>query len=148
MKLKMNTHRARKLRTTPNAAEQALWSTLKSRQLDDHKFTRQFPLGPYFADFACREHFLVVELDGSQHQDNTEYDHERDQYMLQSGYSVLRVPSASALNNLSGLCDTILAVLEGRMEDHVEAPDMKFMRSNATPSRRGFSSRSSIKRNQ
>jgi very-short-patch-repair endonuclease len=70
------------LRSTPNAAEQALWSALKARQLAGHKFTRQFPIGPYVADFACREAFLVIELDGSQHQDNADYDQRRDVYML------------------------------------------------------------------
>jgi very-short-patch-repair endonuclease len=143
-----STTRARTLRTTPNAAEQALWSALKSKQLCGHKFTRQFPLGPYFADFACRSQLLIIELDGSQHQDNADYDQRRDEYMLQSGYSVLRVPSASALNNLGGLCDTILAALEGRLDDRVEAADLRFMKSSATPSRRGLSSRSSIKRDK
>ena len=49
------TNRARSLRKADNDAEQALWSALKNRQLNGAKFTRQFPIGPYFADFACRE---------------------------------------------------------------------------------------------
>jgi very-short-patch-repair endonuclease len=60
------TRRARLLRKADNDAEKALWSTLQNRQLNGAKFTRQFSIGPYFADFACREEHLVVELDGSQ----------------------------------------------------------------------------------
>jgi very-short-patch-repair endonuclease len=117
--------------------EQALWSVLKARQLAGHKFTRQFPIGPYVADFACREAFLVIELDGSQHQDNADYDQRRDVYMLQNGYSVLRVPSASALNGLNGLCETILAALDGRIVQDVAAPDLTFKHSNETRRPRG-----------
>jgi very-short-patch-repair endonuclease len=125
------------LRSTPNAAEQVLWSALKARQLAGFKFTRQFPIGPYVADFVCREVFLVIELDGSQHQDNAEYDQRRDAFMLRCGYSVLRVPSTSALNNLSGLCETILAVLDRRIVEDVVAPDLVFRRSGEVRSPRG-----------
>ena len=140
------TQRARVLRSTPNTPEQALWSALKGRQLGGFKFTRQFPLGPYIADFVCREKCLVIELDGSQHHDNADHDRNRDLYMLQNGYSVLRVPSATALNNLVGLCETILAALDDRMEGEIDAPDLRFRRSGATPVHRGDASRSALKR--
>jgi very-short-patch-repair endonuclease len=49
------TARARQLRAADNEAESALWSDLRSRRLNGLKFVRQFPIGPYFADFACPE---------------------------------------------------------------------------------------------
>ena len=131
------TRRARTLRSTPNVAEQILWTALKGRQLAGFKFTRQFPIGPYVADVVCRSHFLVIELDGSQHQASLTYDQARDAFMLSAGYSVLRVPSATALSNLGGLCDTILAVLEQRIAEDVDAPDLMFRKSSATPRPRG-----------
>ncbi len=126
------TLRARKLRQTANPAEQWLWAVLKQRQLGDYKFTRQFPVGPYFADFACRERFFLIEIDGSQHIDSS-YDRHRDSYLLNEGYSIFRVPSLVVLQAREAVCWSILAALEGRMEDFVEAPDLRFARSAAVP---------------
>ncbi len=64
---KTGTIRARTLRQADNDAEAMMWSALKAKRLGGHKFVRQFPIGPYFADFLCRKHRLVVEIDGSQH---------------------------------------------------------------------------------
>ena len=140
-----DTIRARELRLTPKPAEQSLWSVLKARQLGGWKFTRQMPIGPYFADFVCRERCVVIEVDGSQHLERAAYDRSRDEYMLAAGYSVYRVPMNSVLNERAAVCDSILAVLENRIEDFVEAPDLKFQRSFAVPVRRSFSSRNAIR---
>ena len=137
----MTLQRARQLRQTTNPGEQSLWSILKARQLGGWKFTRQMPIGPYIADFVCRERSVIVEVDGSQHLERAAYDRARDEHMLAAGYSVYRVPVNSVLNEREAVCESILAVLEGRIEDFVEAPDLKFTRSFAKPMRRGFSSR-------
>jgi very-short-patch-repair endonuclease len=126
------TLRARTLRQTANPAEQCLWNALKARQLGGYKFTRQFPVGSYFEDFACREHMLLVELDGSQHV-GSGYDKRRDAHLLNEGYSVLRVPSVTVLQAREAVCESILAALEGRMEDLIEAPDLSFVRSHMMP---------------
>ena len=49
------TKRARELRKVDNEAEDILWHELRGRRLNGHKFVRQMPIGPYFADLACRE---------------------------------------------------------------------------------------------
>lgn len=139
------TIRARELRQTANPAEQSLWSVLKARQLDNWKFTRQMPIGPYFADFVCRERCIVIEVDGNQHLERASHDRARDEYLMAAGYSVFRVPSGSVLNDRGAVCDSILAVLENRIEDFVEAPDLKFTRSFAAPVRRGFNSHNNIR---
>ena len=139
--LNPRTQRARALRQAANPAERAMWAALKSRQLDGYTFTRQLPIGPYYADFVCRARNMVIELDGSQHQEQAAYDRARDEYMMAAGYSVFRVPSASILKDRAAVCDTILAVLENRIEDFVEAHDLRFQRSFAAPMPRGFSSR-------
>ena len=56
--------RARALRTSSTDAEALLWHHLRDRRLAGYKFRRQRPIGAYFADFACLESALVVELDG------------------------------------------------------------------------------------
>ena len=119
------TNRARSLRKTDNDAERALWSVIQNRQLNNAKFTRQLPIGPYFADFACREERLVIELDGSQHLES-DCDRRRDQFMVEEGWSVLRFWNIDALIERDAVIDTILAALERRL-DPVEAPDLRFV---------------------
>ena len=119
------TARARALRKVDNDAEAALWSELRNRRLGDRKFVRQLPIGPYFADFACRESRLVVELDGSQHYES-EYDRRRDQFMISEGWSVLRFWNIDALVERDAVVETILAALERRL-DPVEATDLRFV---------------------
>ena len=139
------TGRARELRQRANPAEQALWAVLKGRQLAGWKFTRQMAIGPYFADFACRERNLVIELDGSQHQNIVAHDRQRDTYMIRAGYAVFRVPASTVFNDCTAVCDSLLAVLEERIEDFVEAQDLRFERSFNAPVRRGFGSRNAVR---
>jgi len=119
------TARARVLRKTDNDAEAALWSELRDRRLDGRKFVRQFPIGPYFADFACRERRLVVELDGSQHLESA-HDSRRDRFMVEHGWSVLRFWNVDALVERRAVVETIQAALERRLEP-VEASDLRFV---------------------
>jgi very-short-patch-repair endonuclease len=48
-------------------AERRLWSRLRHRQLDGHRFRRQAPIGPFIVDFVCLEAKLIMEVDGGQH---------------------------------------------------------------------------------
>jgi very-short-patch-repair endonuclease len=89
---------ARHLRKGDNLAEAIIWNNLKARNLGGFKFVRQFPIGPYFADFVCREHKLVVEIDGSQHVESAR-DEKRDQFIVEAGYSVVRFWSGEAIRN-------------------------------------------------
>lgn len=117
-------------------AEALMWDELKAKNLAGYKFVRQFPVGPYFADFLCRKQRLVVELDGSQHA-NSENDRVRDAYMQQQEYSILRFWSHEVMRSRTAILETILAALEGRLAETVVATDMRFVyakrRSNPAP---------------
>ncbi len=121
----VRTERARILRKADNDAERTLWSGLKGRRLWGAKFTRQLPVGPYFADFTCRESRLVVELDGSQHADS-EYDRRRDNFMVGEGWSILRFWNTDALLQRGAVIETIIAALERRL-DPVVTTEMRFL---------------------
>ena len=114
------TTRSRQLRRTQTDAERKLWHRLGNRQVGGHKFVRQEPVGPYFADFACRERKLIVELDGSQHAESA-HDLVRDAYLASRGYRVLRFWNGEVFTNLDGVLDTILAVLDDRMQTPLPA---------------------------
>lgn len=122
----LENRRARGLRQAGNMAEAMLWDELKARKLGGFKFVRQFKIGPFYADFACRSALLVVELDGSQHAES-EYDRRRDEFMSMRGYSVLRFWSHEAVSQLTGVCDTIHAALDGRLNEDVVASDLRFV---------------------
>jgi very-short-patch-repair endonuclease len=107
-------------------AEAVLWNELKGSRLGGFKFVRQFPIGPYYADFLCRKRHLVVEVDGSQHAASA-YDANRDQYMRGQGYSVIRFWSNDVVRKREDVCRTILAALEGRLSGEVIASDLRFV---------------------
>jgi very-short-patch-repair endonuclease len=69
--------RARSLRANQTESERRLWGELRGRRLGGWKWRRQAPIGPFIVDFYCPAARLVVELDGSQHLDQTDYDERR-----------------------------------------------------------------------
>ncbi|MDX8532356.1 DUF559 domain-containing protein [Mesorhizobium sp. VK25A] len=120
------TERARNLRQAGNQAEALLWLELKARKLGGYRFTRQFSIGPFFADFACRERWLVVEVDGSQHADSS-YDRRRDDFMQAQGYSILRFWNHDVLKYRASVCETILAALDGKLAENIAVADLRFV---------------------
>ena len=101
-----NTARARTLRRDAPPAERLLWRRLSASQLGA-KFSRQMPLGPWFADFLCRELNLVIELDGPSHETRAAHDKARDRWLHEAGYRVLRFTNAEVTGNLEGVCHAI-----------------------------------------
>ena len=55
-----------------------------------YKFRRQQPLGRYIVDFVCLEKRVVVEVDGGQHAHEATVDAERDRWLRDEGFIVLR----------------------------------------------------------
>jgi very-short-patch-repair endonuclease len=119
-------NRARTLRHGDNPAEAVMWNCLKGRQLLGVKFVRQFAIGPYFADFCARSRFLVLEIDGSQHA-MSDSDVTRDAFLNRMGYAVLRFWSVDVLRNSGATCDAIVAVLNERIQEAVNTPDMRYL---------------------
>ncbi|AGB71988.1 MULTISPECIES: endonuclease domain-containing protein [Rhizobium] len=119
------TQRARMLRQSDNDAEAKLWSELRNRRLNGLKFVRQFPIGPYFTDFACRERSLVIEIDGSQHADS-KHDTIRDAFMVREGWSVARFWNVDVLTAMPSVLETIMAICDGRLTKAVVARDFRF----------------------
>lgn len=108
---RQNILRARQLRVEATDAEARLWQRLRNRMLGGFKFRRQFPVGPYIADFICIERKLIVELDGGQHADNPA-DKRRTRFLELRGYRVIRFWNPDVLSNTDGVLEMILIELE------------------------------------
>ena len=102
--------RARALRSATPDAERALWQALRNRQLGGYKFRRQHPVGRYFADFACIEAMLIVELDGGQHFQPAaiDADRQRSGELDRLGFAVLRFTNREALEEREGVLTQII----------------------------------------
>ena len=96
---------AKKLRRASTDAENRLWYHLRSRRFEGAKFIRQFPIGPYIADFACRDARLAIELDGGQHIEAV--DAPRTEVIEAFGYRVIRFWNNDVLQNTEAVLETI-----------------------------------------
>ena len=104
--------RARDLRRTPTDAERLLWQRLRFWQVDGCKFRRQQPLGRYIVDFVCLQKRLIIELDGGQHAQQADYDKERDGWLRDQGFVVLRFWNNDVLRNIDGVLERIAENLQ------------------------------------
>jgi very-short-patch-repair endonuclease len=68
-------------------------------------------VGHFYADFACVERRLIVELDGEPHDWNFVYDFARDRRLMRDGYRVLRFRNEEVRRDLQGVLDSILTAL-------------------------------------
>jgi very-short-patch-repair endonuclease len=102
---------ARVLRRNPTEAEKLLWNHLRYWQIDGYKFRRQQPLGKYIVDIICFEKKLILELDGGQHAEQVKYDSERDVWLREQGFSVLRFWNNDVLQNINGVNESIMSHL-------------------------------------
>ena len=103
---------ARILRANQTEAEQKLWSRLRKKQLLGFSFSKQYPIGPYFADFVCVEARLIIEVDGSQHADQEERDDARSEFLRGAGYTVLRFWNYEVSGEIDHVVDRIHDMLE------------------------------------
>jgi very-short-patch-repair endonuclease len=76
--------RAIELRKELTPTERKLWVVIRNNQLGV-KFRRQHAIGNHIPDFVCIEKKLIIELDGSQHLEQEEYDQERTKYLETQG---------------------------------------------------------------
>ena len=83
-------------------------------------FRRQATIGPYYADFACHERRLVVEVDGSGHaeSDRIAADAARTKFLEARGYRVLRFWNHEVLRDIDAVMLAIHNALESSGAPH------------------------------
>ena len=82
--------RAQDLRRRQTPCEGILWEALRRKNFFGCKFRRQSPIGRFILDFLCFQHRLIIEVDGGIHKLQKEHDEEREQYLREFHYRILR----------------------------------------------------------
>ncbi|MEW9625746.1 endonuclease domain-containing protein [Rhodanobacter geophilus] len=103
---------SRGLRKSGTDAEHKLWYHLRAGRLNGLKFRRQHPVPPYVVDFYCEAKKLVVELDGSQHDEVV--DQARTKFLESRGLKVLRYWDNEVLQQMDAVLEAILRAVENR----------------------------------
>ena len=106
--------RAHALRYAENLSEVLFWMQVHKGKFYNIDFDRQRIIGNYIVDFYVKKLGLVVEIDGSSHDDRKDaYDTKRDEYLQSLGLKVHRIPVTDVLQNMakakSDLADFIVA---------------------------------------
>ena len=102
------TENSKKLRREMTREEKRLWyDFLKNLPVTVH---RQKIIGKYIVDFCIPKNSLVIELDGSQHyiRENRENDSERDSFLSEQGFTVLRYSNRQIKEKFREVCEDIL----------------------------------------
>lgn len=94
--------KARYLRKEETKTEKILWKELRDRKLGV-KFRRQHPIDKFILDFYAPEIKLGIELDGSPHIENQEYDKTRAEHLESKNIKVLRFWNSDVEKNLEGV---------------------------------------------
>ena len=99
--------RAKELRKEGNLSEVLLWNQLKNKQFNALDFDRQKIIGNYIVDFYCSNRNVVIEIDGSSHNDKVEYDADRDAYLEGLGLTVIHIQDIDIKKNLSDVLEML-----------------------------------------
>ena len=121
--------------------EVILWSRLKRLRDQGFHIRRQAPFKGYYLDFVCYARRVVVEVDGFQHGEDVQADHDlvRDRILRRHGFQVVRIWAGEVRRDLSSVMDHVIQVLTA-------APCVEWRQSREAeldpdfPTRLGFAS--------
>ena len=99
---------ARAMRRDQTPAERFFWEKVRRRQVMGKRFNRQFIIQHeeimgkksfFIADFYCHEKKLIIELDGSIHEEEEQkqYDLQRSDILEEMGFRILRFENEQVL---------------------------------------------------
>jgi len=96
---------AKELRKNMTKEERHLWyDFLREYPV---RFSRQKIIGKYIVDFYSKKAKMIIELDGSQHfeESGLKYDSLRDNYLAEYGLKIIRIPNNEINDNFYGVCE-------------------------------------------
>ena len=108
--------RAKELHREMTPAETKLWAHLRAHRMGNVHFRNQHAIGNYVVDFCAPRRRLVIELDGSQHLEQEEYDRERTAFLESKGYRVLRFWNQDVIKNVDSVLNVVYDALNERSQ--------------------------------
>ena len=101
--------KAKEMRNKPTEAEKMLWNVLSDKGIGNYKFRRQHIIGEYIVDFVCLEKRLIIEVDGSIHNEleQIEHDKQRTEWLESKGFKVIRFTNNQVLSDLFNTIENI-----------------------------------------
>ena len=97
---------SKKLRNDSTLSEVLLWKHLRAKQTG-YTFNRQKPLLNYIVDFYCKPLNLVIEIDGSSHNNKYEADRIRQEKLENLGLTFLRFDDKEIKHDINNVLRTI-----------------------------------------
>ncbi len=71
-----------------------------------------FPISPLKGTMCAIKEKLIIELDGSQHLEQEEYDIERTKDLVSQGYKVIRFWNNQVMNDIDGVIRAIILAID------------------------------------
>lgn len=82
-------------------SEVIFWKKVRAKKFYTIDFDRQRIIGNYIVDFYVKALGLIIEIDGSSHDEKQVYDGIREEYLESLGLSVFRISDFDVKNSLS-----------------------------------------------
>ena len=93
--------RAKELRQARNLPEVLFWMQVTKGRFHKIDFDRQRIIGNYIVDFYVKQFGLVVEIDGSSHDNKIEYDKTREDYLISLGLKLYKIKVDAIMTDIS-----------------------------------------------
>ncbi|WP_282143469.1 endonuclease domain-containing protein [Cellulophaga baltica] len=106
---------ARQLRNNSTLSEVLLWQKIKGKALGV-EFHRQVPINEFIVDFYCHEIQLAIEIDGSSHDTQCDYDFRRQNILETKGVEFIRFEDIAVKKELF----SVLMALESKVEQLIK----------------------------
>ena len=103
--------RAKELRQNMTPAEIILWERLRNKQLEGFRFKAQHPIDKFIVDFYCHKARLLIELDGTSHDNKGEYDNGRTAELARYDLKVIRFTNQEVETDIEYVIGRILEIL-------------------------------------
>ncbi len=95
--------RSRALRKAGTLSEVIFWIQVHKVMFWKIDFNRQRIIGNYIVDFYVKTLGLVIEIDGSSHENKEEYDQKREDYLVSLGLKVYRISDLRVKHDLNNV---------------------------------------------
>lgn len=96
-------NRSRSLRKGYVLSEVIFWKQVRNKEFHQIDFDRQKIIGNYIVDFYIKSLGVVLEIDGSSHNDKEEYDEKRQQFLESLDLVVYRISDNRIKNDLENV---------------------------------------------